>query len=200
MDILRLIGLGTVVFATTNIDDIFLLMMFFSDRNYKSYQVILGQYIGIGLLVGVSVLGGLASLIVPATLIGMMGFVPIIIGLQKLWELRRAGNDESDTPIPQSQRAFQFLGVTAVTFSNGGDNIGVYVPLFANSPLSEIAVMVTIFMLMVAVWCGIAFYLVRYSAMKHRIQRIGNFLLPFVLIGLGVYILVDAFLWPSITA
>lgn len=198
MDSLGLITLGLVVFVSTNIDDIFVLMMFFSDQSYTSRQVILGQYIGIGLLVGLSVLGALVALVVPPTLIGLMGFLPIAIGLKKLFDLQGSDSQEDESPRqPQRMDALQFLAVTAVTFSNGGDNIGIYVPLFANSTALEMVVLIVIFMLMVAVWCGIAFYLVRHSVMKYHIRRIGRVLLPFVLIGLGVYILAEAFLLHS---
>jgi len=198
MDILGLITLGLVVFVSTNIDDIFVLMMFFSDQSYTSRQVILGQYVGIGLLVGISALGALAALVVPPTLIGLMGFLPIAIGLKKLLDWKKDSSNEAENlPQKQSKGALQFLTVAAVTVSNGGDNIGVYVPLFANSTPLESIGLIIIFMLMVAVWCGIAFYLVRHSVMKHHIRRVGNFLLSFVLIGLGVYILAEAFLLHS---
>lgn len=194
MDTLGIIGLGIVVFISTNIDDIFVLMMFFSDQRYKSSQVILGQYVGIGLLVAISVIGALAALVVPPALIGLMGVLPIAIGLKKLFDLSQSRKTEAEEIPQQTTRTFQFLAVAAVTFSNGGDNIGVYAPLFANSPLIETALMVGLFMLMVAVWCALAFYLARRSVMKHYIQRIGHVVLPFVLIGLGMYILAEAFL------
>jgi len=128
----------------------------------------------------------------------LMGFLPIAIGLKKLLDWKKDSSNEAENlPQKQSKGALQFLTVAAVTVSNGGDNIGVYVPLFANSTPLESIGLIIIFMLMVAVWCGIAFYLVRHSVMKHHIRRVGNFLLSFVLIGLGVYILAEAFLLHS---
>jgi len=47
-----LIVLGISAFVSTNIDDIFLLIMFFSNYlKFLPYQVVIGQYIGIGLLI-----------------------------------------------------------------------------------------------------------------------------------------------------
>jgi cadmium resistance protein CadD (predicted permease) len=47
-----------------------------------------------------------------------------------------------------------FAAVAAVTFSNSGDNIGVYTPLFAkDNAASQITALATIFMAMTAVWC-----------------------------------------------
>ncbi len=60
-DIPGLIAIGVAAFAATNIDDIFVLMMFFSSSSpsmtFPVNQVVLGQYIGIGLLVAISALG-----------------------------------------------------------------------------------------------------------------------------------------------
>jgi hypothetical protein len=47
-----LIVLDISAFVSTNIDDIFLLIMFFSNYlKFLPYQVVIGQYIGIGLLI-----------------------------------------------------------------------------------------------------------------------------------------------------
>ena len=50
-----LIVLDISAFVSTNIDDIFLLIMFFSNYlKFLPYQVVIGQYIGIGLLIAIS--------------------------------------------------------------------------------------------------------------------------------------------------
>jgi cadmium resistance protein CadD (predicted permease) len=57
-DIMSVIAIGVAAFAATNIDDIFVLMMLFSSSlTFPVRQVVLGQYIGIGLLVAISALG-----------------------------------------------------------------------------------------------------------------------------------------------
>jgi len=65
--------------------------MFFSSSpsTYPTKQIVLGQYIGIGLLVTISALGSFISLVVPSYVIGLLGIVPIGIGVKKLIELRR---------------------------------------------------------------------------------------------------------------
>jgi len=135
VDILGLIAIGITSFAATNIDDIFVLMMFFSSSTFPVRHVIVGQYIGIGLLVSISALGSFISLVIPSYIMGLLGIAPIVIGVKKLVTFKR--KNESG---PKSEEAAQdkeksnnlaFAGVAAVTFSNGGDNIGVYTPLFA---------------------------------------------------------------------
>ena len=42
---LALIGLAVVVFVSTNIDDVFVLIGFFADKNYRARDVVVGQYV-----------------------------------------------------------------------------------------------------------------------------------------------------------
>ena len=47
---------------------------------------------------------------------------------------------------------------------------------------------------MTAVWCSIGYYLVKHNLLAHRIRSIGHFILPFVLIGLGISIMIEEFI------
>jgi cadmium resistance protein CadD (predicted permease) len=182
------------MFVSTNIDDIFVLMLFFADHNFTPFQVVVGQYLGIGLLVGVSIVVSLAALLVPAHIIRLLGFVPIVIGIKKLFDLRRQTSEVEQETVPSNRSSLRWLTVSAVTISNGGDNIGVYVPLFANSTIAEIVVIAIIFTLLVAVWCTIGYTLVKAPLIGDPLRHYGHRILPFVLIGLGIYILAEAYL------
>jgi cadmium resistance protein CadD (predicted permease) len=198
-DFVSLIGIGAAAFVATNINDIFVLMMFFSALSILPRHVVLGQYLGIGLLVPISAVGSLLSVVVPPTIIWLMGVLPIAIGIKKLLEVRRE-KKKNEVPKQSLQSAsysssLSFLSVAAVTFANGGDNIGVYTPLFAtNSGISEIITLSTVFMAMTAIWCASAYFLVNHPLVASRIRRIGHMILPFILIGLGIFILAEAFL------
>jgi cadmium resistance protein CadD (predicted permease) len=197
IDIISLISIGVAAFAATNIDDIFVLMLFFSSLTFPVRQVVLGQYIGIGLLVSISALASFISLVIPTYIIGLLGIAPIVIGVKKLVTLRKKdeSNSKSKETAQDKKNNLGFAAVAAVTFSNGGDNIGVYAPLFAKyNTASQITTLVTIFMAMTAVWCMAAYYLVNHPLVASRIRRIGHIALPFVLIGLGTYILIESFL------
>ena len=207
---MSLIAIGVSAFVATNIDDIFVLMMFFSSSYSSSMafpvrQIVLGQYIGIGLLIAISALGSLISLVVPPYIIGFLGIVPIAIGTRRLVQIIIKGDKTSVPPSmdaakesnnkKRNKQFLPFLAVTAVTFSNGGDNIGVYTPMFAQyNSVSQVTTLIVVFMLMTAVWCIAAYYLVNHPLVASRIRRIGHVVMPFVLIGLGIYILAQAFL------
>jgi cadmium resistance protein CadD (predicted permease) len=199
-DIAGLIAIGVAAFAATNIDDIFVLMMFFSfssSMNFPVKQVVLGQYIGIGLLVAISALGSFISLAVPTYIIALLGIVPIIIGVKKLVVFRKKNESNSKQAVQDKKKNnLAFAAVAAMTFSNGGDNIGVYTPLFAKyNSLSQITALATIFIAMTAVWCITAYYLVNHPLIASKIRRIGHIILPFILIGLGIYILTESFVF-----
>src|SRR5919107_5268250 len=104
-DIPGLIAIGVAAFASTNIDDIFVLMIFFSSyMTFPVKQVVLGQYIGIGLLVAISALGSFISLAVPTYIIALLGIVPIVIGVKKLNVFRKKKESNSNQAIIQNKK------------------------------------------------------------------------------------------------
>ena len=73
-------------------------------------------------------------------------------------------------------------------------NLSVFTPLFAKyNTVGEVTILVTILMALTGVWCMIAYYLVNHPFIATRVRNVGHILTPFVLIGLGIYILADAF-------
>ena len=199
IDFFAILGIGLSAFVATNIDDIFVLMLFFSNPNYRKVQVVIGQYLGIGLLVVIGALGSLLALVIPQYIIGILGLVPISIGIVRLIKLRKYDGAVSGKTTEVSKWHHPpMLTVTAVTFSNGGDNIGIYTPLFAKySSASEVIFISIIFMVMTAGWCIIAYYLVRHPIIAKRLHKTGHLIFPFVLIGLGIYILISSFYFSS---
>jgi cadmium resistance transport/sequestration family protein len=181
---------GMISFAATNIDDIFLLMLFFSqtDGKFRARHVVLGQYLGFASLVGLSLLGSLGALVVPKEWIGLLGLVPILLGVRALLRLRKGPQERGEGPVGVSGT----WGVAAVTFANGGDNIGIYVPHFAGAGFTRASVIVAVFFLLVAAWCYAGYRLGSHPTVAEKIDRYGHMVVPFVLVGLGVYILVES--------
>lgn len=187
---LATLAVSVVAFASTNVDDIFVLLGFFAAPHFRARHVVLGQYLGISALVAVSLVCSLIALVIPPAYIGLLGLLPIGIGVKKLWETWRGQGDdaEGDRPAPA---AHKILAVAAVTAANGGDNIGVYVPLFATRSLDERLVIIAVFAGMTALWCLVAHHLVNHRALGAPIRRYGHWLLPWVLIAIGIAILLE---------
>lgn len=188
-------------FAATNLDDVVILLLFFSriDESLRARQVVAGQYLGFALLVGVSLLGCFGRAMVPDTWLGLLGLLPISLGISRLMELleRTSGDDGVEASQPVSPGADgrtwgEVLGVAAVTVANGSDNVGVYMPLFAHATPPELVVTLVVFFLMMGLWCVIAWRLTAAPGLAPVLRQYGDQLIPFVLIGLGGLILVDS--------
>ena len=137
MNLVALLDLAVVVFASTNIDDIFVLLGFLADPQFRLRNVAIGQYIGIGVLVVVSVTASLISLILAAEYVGLLEILPVLIGVTKLFApLKVDGGEEGPRREARGGSIAEALSVATVTMASGGDNIGIYSPLFATqSPL-----------------------------------------------------------------
>lgn len=189
---------STVAFITTNIDDIFILMLFFSDPRRKNVPVVLGQYIGISTLIAISFIGSFIGLIIDLKYVGLLGLIPIYIGIKSMLSLfnRNSQEDgERETMLRADQsgnQMHQILSVTAITIANGGDNISIYVPLYATLTSSGKVTMTIVFLLMTAVWCLLAIYLSNHPTIKKSVEKYGHIFTPFIFILLGIYILFES--------
>jgi cadmium resistance transport/sequestration family protein len=197
---------GVTSFAATNIDDILILMLFFAQVNatFRYRHIVVGQYLGFTALIVASLPGFFGGLIVPKAIIGLLGLVPIAIGISHLVKRENDDNEvqavsgefnrESNSPGSKLANVFnpQTLNVAAVTVANGGDNIGIYLPLFASSDLPSLLVILAVFLVMVGVWSYVAYRLTRQRAIANILTHYTKAVVPFVLIGLGMFILIDS--------
>jgi cadmium resistance transport/sequestration family protein len=194
---------GITSFIATNLDDIVILTIFFSqvNVNFRVRHILIGQYLGFLAIILASLPGFFGGLILPEAWIGLLGIVPIAIGIRQLFTSTDVDNTIQTVTCklsPKFRRSPfasllvpQTYHVAAVTIANGGDNIGIYVPLFANSSVTELIVILSVFLVLVAVWCAIAYYLARHPAIASILSRYGEALVPYVLIGLGLFILIE---------
>jgi len=208
-ELITAVPYGLAAFVATNIDDILILTLLFAQVNamFRHLHIVVGQYLGFSLLLLASLPGFFGSQLVPAEWIRLLGIVPIVIGL---WWCLSKPEEEDDTESVDLEVKDSFFsrllspqtyGVAAITVANGSDNIGVYVPLFANSNLTSLSVILVIFLLMVGVWCYAAYKLTnltaiaqgaRPAAIAQILTGYGNTFVPCVLIGLGVFIVKES--------
>jgi cadmium resistance protein CadD (predicted permease) len=185
---LALVAAG--LFATTNVDDLFLLVGFFSDRNLAPWQVVLGQIVGVSVLIAVSLSAAVAALAFSPSYVGLLGFAPIVLGA---WKLRTLLVDGRAAKSPAESRgrlkSVGAPGVALVTIASGADNIGVYTPFLAAHTPAQIAIIVFVFGALTVGWCFAARRLVADRAIGTLLRRAAPIVLPFVLVALGASIL-----------
>jgi cadmium resistance protein CadD (predicted permease) len=144
------------------------------------------------MLYAVSVAGAWATLIMPRAFIGLLGLVPITMGLKSAWELLSDDASEPGSNRTSPARRTNIAAVVAVTVANGGDNVSVYIPLFAMRSAPDIALMGVVFAVMTALWLSLAYWLTRHRMIGAPVRRYTRLLMPFVYVTLGVLILYQA--------
>ncbi|GAB4104273.1 cadmium resistance transporter [Micromonospora taraxaci] len=178
---------AAVVFAATDIDDIVILTLFFvaarTTGRPRPWQIVAGQYVGIGALALASAVVAAGLLVVPDPWTGLLGLLPIVLGVRAL---RRS--DEDDTPTVVTGT----LGVAGVTIANGADNVAVYVPVFRALGVADSAVFLLVFALLIALWCAVGAWLGGHPRVVRLVERAGHWLVPTIFIGIGVVILVSS--------
>ena len=206
MEIILTCSVAVTAFIATNLDDMFILMSFFARNEFSKVSVVLGQYIGIFMLILISMLAYFFKFIIPPSYIAILGIFPIAIGLNHLLNLKKNSSNGFSNKINYTNKnalshdnssisKVNILKVATVTFSNGGDNIGVYAPLFASLTISQIFLTSTTFFVMVGIWCVISYIMVINKIIGYKLQEYGHIILPFVLITIGIGVLTS---WGSI--
>lgn len=191
-------GLGTVgqavaIFIATNVDDVVILALFFgraAGHRAATTAVVVGQYIGFVAILAGSVVAALGARLLPESTIAYLGLLPLALGIYAAWEAWRSRDDEDDDDATGPSQ-LGVLTIAAVTFANGGDNIGVYIPVFAVAGVAGMVTYVVVFLIGVAVCCALGWYLATRPAIARLMARWGDVVLPVVLIVLGVAILVE---------
>lgn len=182
--LLGTVGAAAAVFAGTNIDDLIVLTVLFLAARPGRWRVWAGQYLGIGALVAISLLGALGLTIVPDRWVGLLGLVPLALGVRGLVRAFR-----TDGPVGETSSPTGPLAVAGVTIANGADNISVYTPIFRTMSPGDTIVTVAVFAVLVAVWCLVGSWLGSHRKVVAVVERFGHWIVPAVFILIGGLIL-----------
>ncbi|MFJ1805711.1 MULTISPECIES: cadmium resistance transporter [unclassified Streptomyces] len=192
---LGILGQAAGLFAVTNIDDILILALFFAQgagRRGSTRKIVLGQYLGFAAILAVAVAAAFGATFLPESAIPYLGLLPLALGLKAAWQAWKNHQDGGeDDEAAAKEGGPSPLEVAAVTFANGGDNIGVYVPVFATAGIGGMSVYAVVFLLLVAVWCFAGRFFATRPVIAKALARWGHILLPVVLIAIGLLILIE---------
>ncbi|MGI2904398.1 cadmium resistance transporter [Tolypothrix sp. VBCCA 56010] len=196
----------SAAFATTFDDNLYLTAFFGKvNRTFRPKHIVIGEFLGFTALVFASLPGFFGGLIVPDAWIGLLGFLPIAIGISNLISREEEGSVQTVSVLncdDESQRRNQSLWATirdrqtyrvsAVTIANGANNIGIYVPLFASSNLSSLGLILCVCYLTIGLWCFLSYHMTRNRLAAPVVASYGRKIFPFVLIYLGLSILIKS--------
>lgn len=183
-----------LAFAAATVDDLILVTALFTSSRAtgrpRPGSIVAGQYIGFVVILGAALVaaGGLRA--VPDRWVGLVGFIPIALGIRGLWRLRGSGEDSRPPP------ASTVAAIAMVTFANGADDIGVFTPLFRSLQMIPGLLMALEFLLLIGLWCAVGALLGTHRAVVAALGRISHWLVPLVFISIGIVTLVNSGLIP----
>lgn len=188
-----IVGEAAGLFAVTNVDDLLVLSLFFGRAGRQpgaASRIVAGQYAGFAALVAIAVAAAYGATFLPASALPYLGLLPLALGLRAAWQAWSDHRRGSEQPREHQQGGPKSLQVAVVTFANGSDNIGAYVPVFAKTGITGISVYVAVFLVLVGVWCAAGRLFATRPVVARTLGRWGHILHPLVLIALGLFILI----------
>lgn len=185
------------VYISTSIDYLIILIILFAQlsQNKQKWHIYAGQYLGTGLLVGVSLVAAYVVNFVPeAWMVGLLGLIPIYLGIR--FAIVGEGAEEEEEEITerleQSKANQLFWTVTLLTISSGGDNLGIYIPYFASLDWAQTLVALLVFAIGVLIFCELSRVLSSIPLISETIGKYKRIIVPLVFILLGLYIMYES--------
>lgn len=185
------------VYISTSIDYLIVLIILFAQlsQNKQKWHIYAGQYLGTGLLVGVSLVAAYVVNFVPeAWMVGLLGLIPIYLGIR--FAIVGEGEEEEEGEIierlEQSKANQLFWTVTLLTIASGGDNLGIYIPYFASLDWAQTLVALLVFAIGVIIFCELSRVLSSIPLISETIEKYKRIIVPLVFIPLGLYIMYES--------
>lgn len=186
------------VYISTSIDYLIVLIILFAQlsQNKQKWHIYAGQYLGTGLLVGVSLVAAYVVNFVPeAWMVGLLGLIPIYLGIR--FAIVGEGEEEEEEEetierLEQSKANQLFWTVTLLTIASGGDNLGIYIPYFASLDWAQTLVALLVFAIGVIIFCELSQVLSSIPLISETIGKYKRIIVPLVFILLGLYIMYES--------
>ncbi|HEW9251956.1 Cad superfamily protein [Streptococcus pneumoniae] len=184
------------VYISTSIDYLIILIILFAQlsQNKQKWHIYAGQYLGIGLLVGASLVAAYVVNFVPEEwMVGLLGLIPIYLGIRFAIVGEDAEEEEEEIieRLEQSKANQLFWTVTLLTIASGGDNLGIYIPYFASLDWSQTLVALLVFVIGIIIFCEISRVLSSIPLIFETIEKYERIIVPLVFILLGLYIMYE---------
>ncbi|NJC71461.1 cadmium transporter [Planosporangium thailandense] len=181
------------LFAGTNIDDFVVVTVLFlaskANGQPRPWQIWVGQYAGIALVVVVSAVAALGLGLVPDRWVGLLGVIPFGLGVRGLAMAVRGRNGHGQ---PSPAAAGGLGSVTGITLATSADNLSVYTPMFHAMNRGAGVVAVGAFAVLVAMWCAAGRWLGSYPPAVALAGRSARWLVPGVYLTIGTLLVARA--------
>lgn len=189
---LATIALAVGLFVATNIDNLLTATALTAaervDGRVGVWRIWVGQWIGAALISGAALLVARGVAGVPTKAFGIIGLIPMVLGIRGLVLAQRAEREVQPTRPP----AASLFGFTAVALGNGADNLAAYIPAFRLCTDAQALVTLSVFAAGALVWCALGVLIASRAAGLAILRHSGRWLVPAVFVLVGVVSVVRA--------
>ena len=183
-----LLGVALWLFVATNLDTLVVVSAFCADNQYRIWEVFVGHYVSFCLGLAAAVGGALVAAELLDGWAFLLGIVPLSLGLWGLFRRPPEASIEESTVVPNTMGRIGVVAVTGVGLS--GENLAVYIPFFAELSGRELAAVVGIYLVGAGVVFLVGLLAVYRVATDGIPEQVDRWLVPSVLVGIGVYVIV----------
>lgn len=170
--------IAATAFIATNVDDLFLLTLWFVKRSHLA-TVLLGQLLGFSGILFLGLAGYWGLRLLPGPAVHWFGLAPIAIGIKQLL----ASQKVSSVQVESAQ------SVAIITFANGSDNLAVYIPLFGKLAPWQVGEVAIVFYSLLFLMVIFAQLIASRLKLSDQVRQRAHRLSPIVIIGIGLMIL-----------
>ena len=191
-NLIGIVPIAAGAYVATNMDNFILLAALLARYRRQSINVVAGYFTCMLILVIVGF--GISEIAnyVPIRYLGLLGVVPIYIGVVELVRIYR-GKEETAVATEPSLDSNRRTFLTTLTsqLGNGTDTILIFGILFADSTPAADTLIIFTLAAMAITFVLVAMYAVRHPTVGSVISRYAHHILPFILIIVGVYVLAN---------
>jgi len=189
-DVLTVIAVTAGAFIGTNLDTLILLVALYSRFENHPKTVTTGYFGGMVVIGLISFVIGMGGGFVPIAYLGMLGVIPIFMGVTALFQLTRTRSTEATTSFAmENSRKTIFIAVLMTQLGNGTDSMITFSVFLADSTPATDYLIVLTFLAMIGVFAGVALYALKHRKLSDFLDRYGRYVTPFILILVGFYII-----------
>jgi len=188
---------AVLAFVSTNIDDMIVLMILYAGTTTtkEHIKITAGQYIGLALLTAAGMLGAAGMGLLPRQYTKLLGIIPVALGIKDWLDYKKTQKKTNQIYPDTAGKTAGFscsslFSIIIVTIADGGDNLGVYIPLFTGSSSSSLILTAAVFAVLAALLCTAAWLLADFSPVKSTIKRYQHYIVPAVFISIGMAVLI----------
>jgi cadmium resistance protein CadD (predicted permease) len=206
------LGVAAAAFVGTNVDNCVVTMAMVAGAPLeRAHRIAAGQVFGFFVLVAVSAAAAALLFEFSAAAVGLLGLVPLTLGVRGLVGLVRAHPDATVEPPVEpagggrrrwpwrggtrgERRAVgrSFTAAALVTVAAGGDNLAVYIPLFRVGGASNVGAIVVAFVVGEVLVTWLILTGGRHPKARGVMLRLGHLAVPVLLCCIGVLVMVQA--------